>query len=320
MARPFLDSLDTFLESQIVAFEPELRDIVAFALRHSGKRLRPILVFLAGSPDGRDYDERMVKAAAVVELVHLATLVHDDVLDDADVRHRELTVAKRYGNPAAILSGDALFAQALRLASDYETTMLCRMVSEATRKVCAGEVEQTFHRLADTGSLEAYFRVIDRKTAELFRVACALGFALRDPSDKEGRGAAARFGRHLGLAYQIFDDLVDVLGDEKDAGKTLGTDVEGGKMTLPLLLLRQRLIKKESDFSESWRNLSRGDLARLLEDEGVPGTVGSYFEIELERAREALEELPEVGGREGLLELTTTLEGRMQRLLGSAAS
>jgi len=316
VAGPFLRSLDTFLESQIAAFEPELREIVAFALQHSGKRLRPILLFFAGSTDGRGYDERLVKAAAVVELVHLATLVHDDILDDAEVRHREVTVAKRYGNSAAILSGDALFAQALRLASDFETTLVCRLVSEATRKVCAGEVEQTFHRLADTGSLETYFRVIDRKTAELFRVACALGYALRDPSDLKGRESAARFGRHLGLAYQIFDDLVDVFGSEEEAGKTLGTDVEGGKLTLPLLLLRERLSEPDEGVVASWRTLNREDLCRLLEIEGVPAAVSVYFNAELERARHAAGQLPVTGSRHCLFELVTTLEDRMRALTG----
>jgi geranylgeranyl pyrophosphate synthase len=142
-AAPFLDRLALFFEEQKEEFEPELSGLVDYALSHSGKRLRPIALFLTGSgPDG-EFTEEMVRAAAVVELVHLATLVHDDILDGADVRHEHETVSRRHGVSAAVLLGDALFAQSLQLASRFPTTEVCRQVSEATRKICAGEIEQT---------------------------------------------------------------------------------------------------------------------------------------------------------------------------------
>lgn len=311
-ARRFVSSLDRFLLDQIPTFERELREIIQFALSHSGKRLRPVLVFTAGSPDGKTFQEQLIRAAAVVEMVHLATLVHDDVLDDADLRHRQETVARRFGVSAAILAGDALFAQALRLASDFDTTLVCRMVSEATRKVCAGEVEQTFNRISRDGGIERYFRVIDRKTAELFRVSCALGSAIFAPEAEERIRATSDFGRHLGLAYQIYDDLVDLLGDEKKVGKTLGTDLQGEKLTLPLLLLGDSLSEVLDGSSQA---VDPSLVRELLFSRGIPSRVESYFSIEVEKGHAALEPLKGDVAGQGLANLLASVQFRMEQLL-----
>ncbi len=313
-ARRFVSSLDQFLLDQIPTFELELREIIQFALSHSGKRLRPVLVFTAGSPDGESFQGSLVRAAAVVEMVHLATLVHDDVLDDADLRHRQETVARRFGVSAAILAGDALFAQALRLASDFETTLVCRMVSEATRKVCAGEVEQTFNRISRDGGIERYFRVIDRKTAELFRVSCALGSAIFAPEAEERIRATSDFGRHLGLAYQIYDDLVDLLGDEKKVGKTLGTDLQGEKLTLPLLLLGDSL----SDVLDgSSQGADPAQVRNLLLSRNIPRRVEAYFSAKVEEAYAALAPIKNDVAGLGLAKLLASVQHRMEQLLAA---
>ncbi|MDR2845424.1 MAG: polyprenyl synthetase family protein, partial [Puniceicoccales bacterium] len=231
--------LDAFLEAQVVEFEPAVRELVRYTFAHRGKRLRPGLVFYAGwTGDAPTPD--LVRAAAVVELVHLATLIHDDILDDAAMRHNSLTVAAKYGQHPAVLLGDALFAQALKLASEFPTTEVCRLVAVATRQVCSGEICQTFDRGNAKLSLEQYFRIIQLKTAELFEVSCRLGASLIS-ADKGYADACALYGRHLGIAYQIFDDIVDFIGDEAGAGKTLGTDLASGKYTLPTLLYLRRL-------------------------------------------------------------------------------
>jgi octaprenyl-diphosphate synthase len=142
------------------------------------------------------------------------------------------------------LLGDALFAHALHLATQFPTTEICAAVSESTRRVCAGEIVQTLRRGSTNISRADYQRIIDLKTAELFRVSCFLGARLRGspPSFVE---AASEFGRHLGIAYQIYDDLADFFGDENRIGKTLGTDLASGKLTLPLLVLSERLSPSE---------------------------------------------------------------------------
>jgi octaprenyl-diphosphate synthase len=171
---PLMSKLDAFLESEVECFEPEVRDMVRYTFSHSGKRLRPILVFFSGW-GGSGNEDDLVKAAAIVEMVHLATLVHDDILDGATLRHKAPTLVAKYGAHASVLLGDALFSEALRLAAQYPTTEVCRAVALATRRVCEGEITQTFRRGDDRISLELYYRMIELKTAELFRAACGLG-------------------------------------------------------------------------------------------------------------------------------------------------
>ncbi|MCC6415145.1 MAG: polyprenyl synthetase family protein [Opitutaceae bacterium] len=237
-------ALDEFLREQTGAFEPEIREMADYCIDTSGKRIRPALVFLSGwQTEGRP-SSALVRAAAVVELVHLATLVHDDIMDGAALRRNRETAARKFGATPAVLLGDALFAHALHLAALFPTTEVCRIVAESTRRVCAGEIVQTMRRGSTRVSRDDYWRIIDLKTAELFRVSCQLGTRLTGAA--EGYvAAAATFGRHLGIAYQIYDDLTDFYGDEQRIGKTLGTDFASGKLTLPLLVLMEKLPATE---------------------------------------------------------------------------
>ncbi len=231
---PHMRALDAFLDAQVGEFEPAVRDLVRYTFGHRGKRLRPVLVFFAGW-DGDEPSADLVRAAAIVEMVHLATLVHDDILDGASIRHSSQTADARYGSHAAVLLGDALFAQALKLTADFPTVEVCRVVATALRDVCSGEICQTFARGDDALSLDAYRRIIKMKTADLFEVSCLLG-AMYSGRGGDYRLACAEFGSRLGVAYQIFDDLADFVGDAGKIGKTLGTDLASGKFTLPLLL------------------------------------------------------------------------------------
>jgi octaprenyl-diphosphate synthase len=250
--KPHLAALDQFLREQIGAFEPEIREMADYCIDTSGKRIRPALVFLSGersdptaaSAGLMEVSPDLVRVAAVVELVHLATLVHDDIMDGADLRRSRPTAARAYGPEAAVLLGDALFAHALHLAAQFPTTAVCLAVSDSTRKVCAGEIIQTLRRGTTNVSREDYFRVIDLKTAELFRISCQLGSQLAGYSAGFVT-AAADFGRRLGVGYQIYDDLADFFGQEAKIGKTLGTDLVSGKLTLPLLVLAERLAPSE---------------------------------------------------------------------------
>lgn len=218
--------------------------MAAYCLDTTGKRLRPTMVFISGwQADGLVSDD-LVRAAGVVEMVHLATLVHDDIMDRAELRRNRRTAAREFGPDAAVLLGDALFSQALHIASQFPTTEVCRMVSESTRKVCSGEIMQTLRRRDITISLAEYRRMIDLKTAELFRVSCYLGARLSGHGDDFVQ-AADRFGHHLGIAYQIYDDLADFVGEEQRIGKTLGTDLATGKLTLPLMLLLEYVSPAE---------------------------------------------------------------------------
>jgi len=241
---PQMAALDSFIRAQVDQFEPEIRTMAAYCLESTGKRLRPTMVFVAGWRGDGVVTEPLVRAAGVVEMVHLATLVHDDIMDRAEIRRNRRTAAREFGPDAAVLLGDALFSQALHIASLFPTTEVCRLVSESTRKVCSGEITQTLRRRDLNVSLDEYRRIIDLKTAELFRVSCFLG-AFLGGYDAAFASAADAFGRHLGIAYQIYDDLVDFLGEERQIGKTLGTDLATGKLTLPLMILLQKVPADE---------------------------------------------------------------------------
>jgi octaprenyl-diphosphate synthase len=289
--RPHLGELDQFLREQVTHFEPEVRKMADYCIDTSGKRIRPALVFFSGWRADGAVDPALVRVAAVVELVHLATLVHDDIMDEAEVRRGRLTAAREFGPDAAVLLGDALFSHALHLAALFPTTAVCREVSRAVRRVCSGEIIQTLRRRSDSVSRDDYRRVIDLKTAELFRVSCWLG------SEQAGNPTpfvqeAADFGRHLGIAYQMYDDLADFYGSEARIGKTLGTDLGGGKLTLPLLVLLDRLQEEEQrELREEVRGEREARPARWLErmrEHRVFAAVVEEIEAELRQGADRL--------------------------------
>ena len=209
-----------------------LGGMVEHLAHYRGKRLRPALLLLAAKAVGRVTPAHHT-LAAVVEMVHTATLVHDDVLDDADTRRHVRTVNARWGNKASILFGDLLFTHAFHLASTVDGRA-CNLVGAATNRVCAGELTQ----VAERGNLRLteaqYFQILDGKTAALTEVATRLG-ALYAGADDATADRLAAYGRDLGMAFQVADDLLDLTGDEGTAGKTLGTDLAQQKLTLPVI-------------------------------------------------------------------------------------
>jgi len=310
--RPHLQALDRFVRAQLDCFEPEIREPVAYCIDVSGKRLRPSLVFLSGWRGEGRVASPLVRAAAIVEMVHLATLVHDDIMDGAELRRSLPTAARRYGSDAAVLTGDALLAHAVHLAARFPSTEVCREVAAATRRVCAGEVAQTLRRGDTSITLADYRRIVDLKTAELFQLSCRLGSSLAG-FDAAFVTAAAAFGRHLGIAYQIYDDLADFFGEEKRIGKTLGTDLAGGKLTLPLLMLlpklpageRARLLAEIRAGRKPAVGRRRAQMTKL----GVFGDVVGYVHAELAAAAASLRpwhRLAAAGHLAGLAELLRT--------------
>jgi len=260
LLKPHFRALDQFLHGQLDQFEPEIRDMVAYCVDTSGKRLRPALVFFSGWQGDAVVPEPLVKLAAVIEMVHLATLVHDDIMDEAELRRGRRTAARAFGPDTAVLLGDALFSQALHIAATFPTTEVCRHVSLSTRQVCTGEIMQTLARPDTPRDLRYYRRVIELKTAELFHVSCRLGAHLGN-GGAEFEQAAGVYGRHLGTGYQIYDDLTDFFGEETKIGKTLGTDLASGKSTLPLLTLLDRLEPAEAQ--QLRREMAEGDASQI---------------------------------------------------------
>jgi octaprenyl-diphosphate synthase len=236
--RADLEEVERILARTLESRYPQVAPVVEHVRHYRGKRLRPVLLLLTARACGRLAPAHHV-LGAVVEMIHTATLVHDDVLDGADVRRHVPTVNARWGNQTSVLLGDYLFTHAFHLASTLDDVRACRLIGRATNRVCEGELCQGLERGNLALTEETYFDVIDGKTAELIACCCQLGalYAGAAPSAVE---ALTRYGRWVGLAFQIADDLLDLVGEEQAAGKSLGTDLQQQKLTLPLIHLLEQ--------------------------------------------------------------------------------
>lgn len=306
---PFLDAVSRRLAEQVNAFDPALAQYAEYALTGNGKQLRPTLVALAANSFGKVNDSH-VTVAAIIEMVHLATLVHDDVMDEAEIRRGKLTLAANWGNEIAVLFGDCLFAHALKLAASFPTPEICRAVASATNTVCSGEILQTRHRRNFELSQKEYFRVLEMKTAELFALSCDMAAFLGNATAAQ-RTALREFGMAFGTAYQIYDDCVDLFGTEKNAGKSLGTDLAKGKLTYPVLLAWERATAEERARLEAllgnWQPGAFAEVNAALRRHGTLKPTVDLIERYLVQARQSLRSLPESVGRAGLLGVTDYL-------------
>jgi len=214
-------------------------------LAAGGKRLRPLLVLLAaeaagGPGEGEQAEQRLVRAAAAVELVHSATLVHDDLIDGAAMRRGQPTVAATAGPRAAVATGDLLFARAFAELTLNRDLAQLRALSDASSALAEGELLQRADLFADQVTIARYLRRCELKTAALFEAACRLGALSARRSSAALADALAAFARHIGLAFQILDDVLDVSGPAERTGKPRGTDLLEGTVTLPLIYARER--------------------------------------------------------------------------------
>jgi octaprenyl-diphosphate synthase len=317
---PFLEAVGQRLAKQVEAFDPDIIRYADYALNGQGKHLRAALVALTAKALGKINDAH-ITVAVIIEMVHLATLVHDDVIDEAEIRRGRPTLAAHWSNEIAVLFGDCLFAHALKLAASFPSPEICRAVAMATNTVCSGEILQTQHRRDFGFTREKYFKVLEMKTAELFALSCELSAGL-SVTGVEFRGALRQFGLAFGTAYQVYDDCVDLFGSEAAAGKSLGMDPAKGKLTLPVLLLWERADAADRirvrELVEGWQAESMTRLGALL---AKYETLASSLEIihqYLEKARQTLRALPASNGRIGLLGLTEYLV-RQADLLGLCA-
>jgi octaprenyl-diphosphate synthase len=306
---PFLDAVNQRLVRQVEAFDPAIAPYAEYALNGNGKHLRPALVAMTAEALGKANDDH-VTVAVVIEMVHLATLVHDDVMDEAEIRRGKLTLAAHWGNETAVLFGDCLFARALSLAASFPTPEVCRAVAMATNTVCSGEILQTQRRGDFQFTQEQYFKVLEMKTAELFALSCDLSAFLSGASGSE-RKLLRQFGLAFGTAYQLYDDCVDLFGSERTAGKSLGTDLAKGKLTLPVLLAWERADAADrarlEAMVQSWQPGSMRRMSKLLAKYGTLAASLATVRRYLAEARKLLRSLPGSNGQTGLLGLADYL-------------
>ena len=234
LVQPHLEEVETRISQQAAAFDPALEGYVVYAIGSRGKRLRPLLSLLAGGATGK-INSNHVDLAVIVELIHIATLVHDDVMDEAERRRAQPTANARWGNSLSVLLGDCLFAHALTLSTNFENSGIGRAIARTAATVCSGEMIQTQRRFDLNLTVQDYLRIVEMKTGSLFSTAAELA-ALLSEAEPNVIETFKNFGIQVGTAYQIYDDCVDLVGSESVTGKTLGTDLRKGKFTLPVLI------------------------------------------------------------------------------------
>src|SRR5947207_12220849 len=276
--------------------------LVKHVSRFRGKMLRPTLVLLSGKACGELNDAHIV-IATVVEMVHMATLVHDDVLDEAELRRKGATINHLRGNEAAVLLGDYLISHSYHLCSSLDSQLASRIIARTTNQVCEGELLQIDNRNNFDLSEETYLKIITRKTAVLCATCCLLGAKFSGASD-DLASRLETFGLSLGIAFQIQDDILDIVGDARMVGKTLGIDAEKGKLTLPAIhfmrsapaehqaLLRSLLRSREPDKVEKIRNLILPSASIAYAQDRARNLVN--------RARQAIAALPETEARRAM--------------------
>ncbi len=246
-----LEKVETMIRAQVRDFDPAIEPYVSYVCNTSGKRIRPALAALVGGAAGHLTADH-VKLGVILELIHMATLVHDDIIDGA-VTRRMVPTAK-WGNSLSVLLGDALFSHALTLATDFGCIVICRKVGDAARQVCQGEILQTQRRFDAGVTKDEYRRMVAMKTGALFAAATGLAARLAK-QDGESEERLYGYGMKLGTAYQIYDDCLDLVGSEAVVGKTLRTDLLKGKLTLPVLnLLESADPAARRDFLERFTN------------------------------------------------------------------
>ena len=312
-----LYSVEERIRQQARAFDPAVEGYVAYAIESHGKRLRPALALLSGGATGQ-INTSHFDLAVVVELIHAATLVHDDILDGADKRRGQPTANAKWGNAISVLLGDCLFAHALKLSTSFPNGEISRRIAHAASDVCSGEIIQTQRRFDLKLSVPDYYKIIEMKTAALFVAACELGAFINEASP-DVISALRIFGLRLGTAYQIYDDVVDLAGDEAVAGKTLGSDLRKGKLTLPILHLLQNADAAERHrLSEIILNGDEDAIMVLAEKAIAAGAVKSAVATGRKMLREAhaqLEIVPANKYRDALANLVTTLDAMIAQFV-----
>lgn len=225
--------VEEFMRAALATDEPRVAALIDDLGEFHGKMLRPAMLMLVARALG-EVDDTHRRLAASIELIHTATLIHDDIIDDGDTRRGQPSAHKRFGNSVAVLLGDYFYTHAFDLAAQIGQPAVLARLTAITNTVCRGELHQMCARRDTSLTEDEYFRIIYAKTAALCEVSCAFGALAGTPELQDAAGA---YGRCCGLAFQIVDDCLDVVGDAQKIGKTLATDIENGRLTLPFIRL-----------------------------------------------------------------------------------
>lgn len=308
-----LDVVEKALNEAIQAEHPILRKASTQLLEAGGKRIRPIFVLLSSQFGDCDMDQ--IKTIAVsLELIHMATLVHDDVVDDADLRRGKPTIKQLYGNRVAMYTGDYILARALETITTLKEPSIHHLLSKTIVEVCVGEIEQIKDKFNWDQQLRDYLRRIKRKTALLIATSCKLG-AIASGTSAINANKLYQYGYYIGMSYQIIDDILDFTSTEKALGKPIGNDLLQGNITLPILIAMRdpgfNIILRETFMDPS--NVREKDLKELLVYLKKTNAIEEAYKISdsyLKKALEALEHLPDCLAKQTLEDIAASIGKR----------
>ncbi|MEJ8854333.1 polyprenyl synthetase family protein [Variovorax robiniae] len=301
--------VDRVIATRLDTGVPLVSEVSRYIISAGGKRLRPALLLLMSGALGYRGAQRF-NLAAVVEFIHTATLLHDDVVDESTLRRGRATANESFGNPASVLVGDFLYSRAFQMMLDADNMRVMQILAEATNVIAEGEVLQLMNMHDATLDEAAYLRVIRSKTAKLFEASTRLAAVLAGstPAVEE---ACATFGQALGTAFQVIDDVLDYAGDASETGKNLGDDLREGKATLPLILAMQRATPEDSALIRN--AIEAGDTEKLpaivaiVRATGALDATRAAAAAEAQRAIDALKAMPSNSHSQGLLQLAAQL-------------
>jgi len=298
--------IESELRSQLLSSKDKFILLVnRYLLDSAGKRLRPSLVLLCAKVNNH-WDEKAILVAAALELIHIASLVHDDVLDEADLRRNRATINTRWGNEPAILTGDYLYFKAFSILSQLEVPKISSIVSFAAEMMCEGEIIQTCKTYQLNLSEEDYLEIIRKKTASLMAASCEVG-AVLSGSHPSIQKALANYGLNFGMAFQIIDDCLDLVSPSDKTGKSTYKDFAQGKMTLPLIYLVRRLTKEDGQKINGFFHQNREEIINLLREYEAIEQSWQKAKEYLDRAKDQLKVLQDSEAKEALSSLTDYL-------------
>lgn len=305
--RSDLNQIEQELVRSVTSDHALLSEASLHLLKAGGKRIRPVIVLLAGKFGNYQLDV-LKKVAVPLELIHMASLVHDDVIDDADTRRGQLTVKSKWDNRIAMYTGDYIYAKALTIVTELHHPVLHQVLSKAIVEMCIGEMEQIRDFFNTEQTVRNYMLRIRRKTALLIAISCQLG-AIAAGTPPVVYNRLYRYGYNIGMAFQVRDDLLDLLGTEKQIGKPPGSDIRQGNITLPVLLaLREPGIRDEllEEIRKIRESDGSADCTRAIElirgSRGIAETERLANRY-IDKAIHALEELPDIPARKSLREI-----------------
>jgi octaprenyl-diphosphate synthase len=289
-----MSEVNTLIRDSLDSSVVLIRQIAEYIIGSGGKRLRPMLVLLASRACGYQGKDH-IAAAAIIEFIHTATLLHDDVVDESDMRRGKESAHAVWGNAASVLVGDFLYSRSFQMMVGIDSMHVMEVLSNATNTIAEGEVEQLLNMHDPEVSEESYFSVIQKKTAKLFEAACQLGAVLAGKPGVEQQ--LAEFGRELGTAFQVADDVLDYTADADTLGKNIGDDLAEGKPTLPLILCRKTLeTGQQALIDETIRQGGIDRMEQIVELIRDSGALDDSMAVARECSRLAIQSISDLPG------------------------